>query len=201
MSISDHSNGLSSSIEFRCYKVKQDKRLSNHHFPLHIPQQIKHHSGDLRYEAHRGMRGRENQKRSWGWRIYLGSDLKNNIKKNWSIYRHGRTDGERYGDWGGSSEWNKRNTRTQKSVICWLVCSIRQVRNKNKVKLTVKYDMGWKKRSSGRRCDSSSGHALIIGGRSKEIIGMVLCSKACRKCDAAENRGEEAEEHEYPKNF
>ena len=61
--------------------------------------------------------------------------------------------------------------------------------------------MGWQKRSSGRRYDSSSGHALIIGGRKKGIIGMVLYSKACRKCESAEKKGEEAEEHEFPKNF
>ena len=61
--------------------------------------------------------------------------------------------------------------------------------------------MGWQKISSGRRYDSSSGHAFIIRARSKGIIGMVLYSKACRKYDSAENRGEEAEEHECPKNF
>ena len=61
--------------------------------------------------------------------------------------------------------------------------------------------MGWQKRSSGRRYDSSGGHAFIIGERSKGIIGMVLYSKACQKCDAAEKRREEAEEHECPKNF
>ena len=61
--------------------------------------------------------------------------------------------------------------------------------------------MGWQKRSSGRRYDSSSRHAFIIGARSKGIIRMVLYSKACRKCDAADNRGEESEEHECPKNF
>ena len=72
---------------------------------------------------------------------------------------------------------------------------------KNKVKLTVQYDMVWQKRSSGRRYDSSSGHAFIIGGREKEIIRMVLYCKACRKCDSAEKKGEEAEEHECPKNF
>ena len=48
MSISEHSNGLASTIEFKCNKKKQDKRLSNHHFPLHIPQQTKHHSCDPR---------------------------------------------------------------------------------------------------------------------------------------------------------
>ena len=61
--------------------------------------------------------------------------------------------------------------------------------------------MGWKKRSYGEVYDSSIGHTFIIGGRGKGIIGMVLCSKACQKCDAAENRGAEAEEYECPKNF
>ena len=56
--------------------------------------------------------------------------------------------------------------------------------------------MGWKNRSSGRRHESYSGHAFIIGGRGKGIIGMVLYSKAFRKCDAAEKRGKEPEEHE-----
>ena len=69
-------------------------------------------------------------------------------------------------------------------------------KNNNKVKLTVTYDMGWQKRSSGRRYGSSSGHVFIIGGRSKGIIGMTLYSKALQKCESAENRGEEAEENE-----
>ena len=51
MSISEHSNGLASTIEYRCDKKKQDKRQSNHHFPLHLPQQTKHHSGDNQYAA------------------------------------------------------------------------------------------------------------------------------------------------------
>ena len=58
--------------------------------------------------------------------------------------------------------------------------------------------MGWQNRSSGRRYESSSGHALIIGRRSKMIIGIFLYSKALQKCDAAENGGEESEEHEFP---
>ena len=57
--------------------------------------------------------------------------------------------------------------------------------NKNKVKLTVTYAMGWQNRSSGRRYDCSTRHAFIIGGIIKGVIGMVLYSKACRKCDAA----------------
>ena len=60
--------------------------------------------------------------------------------------------------------------------------------------------MIWQKISSVRRYKSYSGHTLIIGGRSKGIIGVVLYSKDCRKYDSAEERGEEAEEHECPKN-
>ena len=70
-----------------------------------------------------------------------------------------------------------------------MVCSNRHEK-KNEVKLTVTYNMGWKKRSSWRIYDSSSGHAFIIGARSKGIIGMVLYSKAYRKCDVAEKRRE-----------
>ena len=51
MSISEHSNGLASTIECRWDKKKQDKRLNNHHFPLHLPQQTKHHSGETQYAA------------------------------------------------------------------------------------------------------------------------------------------------------
>ena len=51
MSISEHSNGLASDIECRCDKKKQDKRQSNHHFPLHLPQKTKHHSGETQYAA------------------------------------------------------------------------------------------------------------------------------------------------------
>ena len=82
----------------------------------------------------------------------------------------------------------------------WCALSDKE-KNNNKVKLTVTYNMGWQKRSSGRRYDSSSGHAFIIGARSKGIIVMVLYSNAFRNCDAAENRREELEEHECPKNF
>ena len=48
--------------------------------------------------------------------------------------------------------------------------------NKNKVKLTVTYDMGWYKRSYGRRYESSSGNDSIIGVIYKGIIDMVIYS-------------------------
>ena len=51
MSISKHSNGIASTIEFKCNRKKQDNCLSNHHFSLHIPQKTKHHYSDPRYAA------------------------------------------------------------------------------------------------------------------------------------------------------
>ena len=64
--------------------------------------------------------------------------------------------------------------------------------NNKKVKITGTYDMGCQKRSYGRIYDSSSGYVIIIGGKRKGIIGMVIYSKAFRNCDAAGNRGEES---------
>ena len=51
MSISEHSNDLASTLDFKYNKKKQYKRLSNHHFPLHLPQQTKYHSCEPRYAA------------------------------------------------------------------------------------------------------------------------------------------------------
>ena len=73
-------------------------------------------------------------------------------------------------------------------------------RNINKLKLTVTYDMVWKKISSGGRYESSTGNSFIFGGIYKVMIGMVLYSKYFLKCDTVDKRGEEAEEHELQRN-
>ena len=49
MSISENRTGLASTIDFKCNRRKQDKRLNNHHFPLHLPEKNKHHSSETRY--------------------------------------------------------------------------------------------------------------------------------------------------------
>ena len=69
--------------------------------------------------------GGENQQISLGCWIYLGRDLRKKPHKNLSVCRHGWTAGERFGDWRGSSGVNKRRTRTQQSIIWWMVCSNR----------------------------------------------------------------------------
>ena len=59
---------------------------------------------------------------------------------------------------------------------------------REKIGLTVSYDMGWNKRSSGHRYDSLSGHAFIVGAYTRRIIGCVIFSKTCAICTARNNR-------------
>ena len=56
-----------------------------------------------------------------------------------------------------------RPEHNNQSYVYWCALSDKG-NNNNNVKLTVTYDMGWQKISSGRKYDSYRGHALIIGG-------------------------------------
>ena len=67
--------------------------------------------------------------------------------------------------------------------------------------ITVSFDMGWKKRSSGNRYDSLLGHALMICYLSKKMVGAIVSSKMCRACSSAEEHGEEPSDHVCPKNY
>ena len=154
MSIYEHSNGLASTIDFRCNKKKQDKCLTNHHFPLHLPRQTKHNSCEHHYtaliwssinfqwvfgmELIRGG-GEWINKALGGVESTLAGIWEKNLHKNWSTCRHGRTDSDIFGGWRGSSGENKRHTRTQQSIIWWMVCSNRQGNKKQLFFLTL-YD-------------------------------------------------------------
>jgi hypothetical protein len=63
--------------------------------------------------------------------------------------------------------------------------------------LTVGYDMGWQKRSSGHRYDSHSGHAIPIGVYTNLPIGLAILNKHCKIC----TRSEEPGEHDCVANF
>ena len=43
-------------------------------------------------------------------------------------------------------------------------------------------DMGWQQKGSGRRRNSKSGHAFVIGMRTRLVIGKEVCSKGCGYC-------------------
>ena len=66
--------------------------------------------------------------------------------------------------------------------------------------ITVSYDMGWNKRSSGKTYDSLSGHALMIGALSKKIVSARVVNKECSTCTQAQRMGTEAKDHECPRN-
>ena len=64
--------------------------------------------------------------------------------------------------------------------------------------ISISFDIGWNKLSSGNRYDSLSGHALIIGCLCNKIVNVVISSKICRQCSVARENGEEPTEHVCP---
>ena len=44
------------------------------------------------------------------------------------------------------------------------------------------FDMGWQQRGSAHHYNSQSGHALLIGGWTRKLIGFVVKSKQCNYC-------------------
>ena len=67
--------------------------------------------------------------------------------------------------------------------------------------ISISFDMGWNKRSSGNHYDCLSGHALAISCISKKILNVVVSSKIYRQCSIARENGEEPPEHVYPQNY
>jgi hypothetical protein len=69
-------------------------------------------------------------------------------------------------------------------------CPEKHVREESqeKLQLTVKYDMGWQKRSSGRKYDSRSGVGTMIGEKTGKILGCGVRIKDCRMCTLAERK-------------
>ena len=200
MSISENSNGLASTIDFKCNRKKQDQRLSNHHFSLHIPEKTKHNSSDPRYAALKwysikfqwvsgiqliGGGGIESTKLLGMLNLpWKGFEKKTFTKIEAHTGMAKRMVRDLAIEEALQEEINHTLEQNNQSYCYWCALSDKD-KNNNKVKLTVTCDVGWQKRSSGRRYDSSSGNSFIIGARIKVIIGMVLYYKACRKCDSA----------------
>ena len=82
------------------------------------------------------------------------------------------------------SEWLKQDENTRQQVL-----------------LTVCYDMGWQKRSSGNKYDSLSGHAFMVGTESRKIISCIVSSKMCATCLDAEIKDITAKDHHCPKSY
>lgn len=69
------------------------------------------------------------------------------------------------------------------------------------VGVSASVDMGWQKRSSGRKYDSSSGHMFLIGQLSRKVIAYKCLSVKCRLCDFATKHNIEVKDHICYKNF
>ena len=67
------------------------------------------------------------------------------------------------------------------------------------VKLTVSFDIGWNKRSSGNGYDSLSGHTFYIGCLSQQIRCAIVTAPQCRICSLNELKGIESPKHNCPK--
>ena len=66
----------------------------------------------------------------------------------------------------------------------------RNIKNKKQgitIAITISFDIGWSKRSSGNRYDPLLGHALAIGVLTKSILVAIVSSKLCRLCSLAES--------------
>ena len=50
------------------------------------------------------------------------------------------------------------------------------------ISISVSYDMGWQKRSTGRIYDSLSGHGFFIGCLTGNVIMMGIMKKNCSQC-------------------
>ena len=57
------------------------------------------------------------------------------------------------------------------------------------------------KRSYGNRCDSLSGHTLMIGCLSKKIITGIVSSNICRQCSKEEENDTEPPQHVCSRNY
>lgn len=69
------------------------------------------------------------------------------------------------------------------------------------VDLVVSADMGWQKRSSGRKYDSPSGHMFLVGSATGKIVAFDLKCVNCATCLRAQKDNKIPRAHHCPKNF
>jgi hypothetical protein len=55
-------------------------------------------------------------------------------------------------------------------------------------RLDASYDMAWQQKGSGHQYNSMSGHGCLIGSLTRRIIGMVIKSKLCNRCNVAKKK-------------
>ena len=69
------------------------------------------------------------------------------------------------------------------------------------VDIAVSADMGWQKRSSGKKYDSPSGHMFLVSSLTGKIVDFELKCVSCSICSAAQRKNESPRSHYCWKNF
>ena len=59
---------------------------------------------------------------------------------------------------------------------------------RKKFGITVSYDMGWQRRSSGNNYASLSGHGFLIGAHTRRVLACVVFSKKCSVCESRKRK-------------
>ncbi|XP_062566154.1 uncharacterized protein LOC134228511 [Saccostrea cucullata] len=67
--------------------------------------------------------------------------------------------------------------------------------------LTAGFDGAWQKRGTGCAYNSLTGHASLIGEKTKKCIGISVMGKRCRICESAEMKGVPPRKHNCPRNW
>lgn len=67
--------------------------------------------------------------------------------------------------------------------------------------LTVSFDGAWQKRGTGRAYNSLTGHASLIGEKTKKCVGYAVKSKKCRICDLAKRKDVPVRKHKCSRNW
>ena len=58
-----------------------------------------------------------------------------------------------------------------------------------KTLLTVSYDMGWQRRSTGRKYNTLSGFGALVGNNGNKVLSFGVMQKDCRMCTLYTRKG------------
>ena len=72
---------------------------------------------------------------------------------------------------------------------------------KSPSQLTVAYDMGWQRRSTGRRYNSMSGIGVLVGNETNKILNYGVRQKDCRICTLYRHKNATVPYHDCHANF
>ena len=74
-------------------------------------------------------------------------------------------------------------------------------KNLQHIGISISYDMGWKKHSTGRIYDSLSGHRFFIGTPSKDVVQLGLMQKSCSACATLNHNSLAFDDHDCNVNW